>query len=104
MATGAIYGARDAGRQWYFYAQKVFAEHGFVESKLGKGLYYFYDEDGLAAVVHSHVDDFLIASVTIPPSGRPLSHRWGRGCTSSQSKGSSSTADARLPSSTTSSA
>ena len=23
--------------------------------------YYFYDEEGLAAMVHSHVDDFLIA-------------------------------------------
>ena len=43
MATGAIYGTRDAGRQWYLYAQKVFAEHGLVESKLEKGLYYFYD-------------------------------------------------------------
>eukprot|EP00959_Pyramimonas_sp_CCMP1952_P325331 6809547-Pyramimonas_sp.AAC.1 len=37
MATGVIYGARDAGRQWYLYAQEVFAEHGLVESKLEKG-------------------------------------------------------------------
>eukprot|EP00959_Pyramimonas_sp_CCMP1952_P387647 8124329-Pyramimonas_sp.AAC.1 len=54
MATGAIYGTRDAGRQRYLCAQKVFAEHGLVESKLEKGFYYFYDEGGLAAVVHSH--------------------------------------------------
>eukprot|EP00959_Pyramimonas_sp_CCMP1952_P277031 5791196-Pyramimonas_sp.AAC.1 len=43
-AAGAIYGARDAGRQRYLYSQKVFAEHGPVESKLEKGLYYSYDE------------------------------------------------------------
>eukprot|EP00959_Pyramimonas_sp_CCMP1952_P273805 5723242-Pyramimonas_sp.AAC.1 len=61
MATGAIYGARDAGRQRYLHAQKIFAEHGLVESKLEEGLYYFYDEGGLSVVVHSHVDDFLIA-------------------------------------------
>eukprot|EP00959_Pyramimonas_sp_CCMP1952_P471198 9498023-Pyramimonas_sp.AAC.1 len=54
MATGAIYGTRDARRQRHLYAQKVFAEHGLVESKLERGLYYFYDEGGLAAVVHSH--------------------------------------------------
>ena len=61
MATGAIYGTRDAGRQWYLYAQKVFREHGLIESKLEKGLYFFYDDKGLAAMIHSHVDDFLIA-------------------------------------------
>eukprot|EP00959_Pyramimonas_sp_CCMP1952_P155025 3243477-Pyramimonas_sp.AAC.1 len=54
MATGAIYGTHDAGRQWYLYAQKVFAEHGLVESKLGQCLYYFYNEGGLAVVIDSH--------------------------------------------------
>eukprot|EP00959_Pyramimonas_sp_CCMP1952_P330509 6920860-Pyramimonas_sp.AAC.1 len=53
-AAGAIYGARDAGKQRHLYAKKVFAEHGLVESMLEKGLCYFYDEGGLAAVVHSH--------------------------------------------------
>eukprot|EP00959_Pyramimonas_sp_CCMP1952_P271734 5681356-Pyramimonas_sp.AAC.1 len=55
MAASAIYGARDPGRQWYFYAQKFFAEHGPVECRLERGLYYVCDEGGLAAVVHSHV-------------------------------------------------
>eukprot|EP00959_Pyramimonas_sp_CCMP1952_P340208 7125622-Pyramimonas_sp.AAC.1 len=39
MGTGAIYGTPDAGRQWYLYAQKVFAELRLVESRLEKGLY-----------------------------------------------------------------
>eukprot|EP00959_Pyramimonas_sp_CCMP1952_P135011 2824894-Pyramimonas_sp.AAC.1 len=50
MATGAIYGTRGAGRQWYRYAQKVFKDHGLIESKPEKGFYYFYDSKGLAAV------------------------------------------------------
>ena len=64
MAAGAIYGTRDAGRQWYLYARKVLAAAGLQESRLEKGLYMYYDKaDGkLAAVIHSHVDDFLIAS------------------------------------------
>eukprot|EP00959_Pyramimonas_sp_CCMP1952_P472154 9499581-Pyramimonas_sp.AAC.1 len=61
MATGAIHGAREAGRQWYLYVHKVFQEHGLVESKLEKGLYDFYDDQGLAAMIRSHVGDFLIA-------------------------------------------
>eukprot|EP00959_Pyramimonas_sp_CCMP1952_P462663 9483629-Pyramimonas_sp.AAC.1 len=60
MATGAIYGTRDAGRQWYLHARKIFKGHGLFESKLEKGLYYFYDDEGLAAMIHAHVDDFLI--------------------------------------------
>eukprot|EP00959_Pyramimonas_sp_CCMP1952_P316956 6634229-Pyramimonas_sp.AAC.1 len=80
MATGAIYGTRDAGRQRHLYAQKVFAEHGLVESKLEKGHYCFYDKGGLAAAVHSHVGDFPIAQrnnstkwkATITPLGKKL--------------------------------
>ena len=55
MAAGAIHGARDAGRQRYLYAQKTFRVHGLVDSKLEKGFYYFYDDQGLAAVIRSRV-------------------------------------------------
>eukprot|EP00959_Pyramimonas_sp_CCMP1952_P086684 1812941-Pyramimonas_sp.AAC.1 len=104
MATGAIYGARDAGRQWYLYAQKVFADHGLVESKLETASTTSTTMVGSPRWSTHMWATSLSPSATTPPSGRPLSHRWGRSCTSSQSKGSSSTADVRLPSSTTSSA
>ena len=34
---------------------------GFVESRLEQGLYFLHGPDGLEAVAHAHVDDFLIA-------------------------------------------
>ena len=44
VATGPIYGTRDAGRQ-----------------KLEQGLYYLTGPDGPEAIAHAHVDAFLIA-------------------------------------------
>ena len=49
VATGSIYGTRDAGRA------------GFAESRLEQCLYYPHGPSGLEALVHTHVDDFLSA-------------------------------------------
>ena len=61
VATGSIYGTRDAGRAWYEHSKKVLEAAGFVESRLEQGLYYLHGPSGLEAVVHTHVDDFLSA-------------------------------------------
>ena len=34
---------------------------GFVESRLEQGLRYLHGPSGIEAVVHTHVDDFLVA-------------------------------------------
>ena len=60
-ATGAIYGVKDAGRTWYFHPKKVLAEHGIVESSLEKGFYKLYWEGRLGMLIHTHVDDMLVA-------------------------------------------
>ena len=57
VATGSIYGTRDAGRAWNEHSKKVFEAAGFVE----QGLYHLRGPSGLEAVVHTHVDDFLVA-------------------------------------------
>ena len=41
MATGAAYGARDAGRERYLHAQNALREHGLVEIKLENGALLF---------------------------------------------------------------
>ena len=61
VATGSIYGTRDAGRAWYERSKKVLEAGGFVESRLEQGLYYLHGPSGLEAVLHTHVDDFLSA-------------------------------------------
>ena len=61
VATGSIYGTRDAGRGWYEHSKKVLEPAGFVESKLQQGLYDLPRPSGPEAVGHTHVDDFLIA-------------------------------------------
>ena len=42
VATGSIYGTRDAGRAWYEHSKKVHEAAGFVESRLEQGLYYLH--------------------------------------------------------------
>ena len=61
VATGSIYGTRDAGRAWYEHSKKVLEAAGFVESRLEQGPCYLHGPDKLEAVAHTHVDDFLIA-------------------------------------------
>ena len=61
VATGSICGTRDAGRAWYEYSKKVLEAAGFVESRLEQGLYHLHGPDGLEAMAHTHLDDFLIA-------------------------------------------
>ena len=61
VATGSIYGTRDAGRAWYEHSKKVLEAARFVESRLEQGLYYLHGPSGLEALVHTHVDDFLSA-------------------------------------------
>ena len=61
VASGSIYGTRDAGRAWYEHSKQMLEAAGFVESKLEQGLYYLHGPSGLEALVHTHVDDFLSA-------------------------------------------
>lgn len=63
-ADGAVYGTRDAGRQWYVYLRKTLLSHGFGKSVLEKGLYYFREGGRTIALLHTHVDDFLLARTT----------------------------------------
>ena len=58
VATGSIYGTRDAGRAWYEHSKKVLVAAGFAESRLEQGLYYLHGPSGLEALVHTHVDEF----------------------------------------------
>ena len=60
-AQGSIYGTKDAGRAWYKHLKKYFQEQGILESKLERGVYRFYLKGELVMVLHSHVDDLLVA-------------------------------------------
>ena len=61
LATGSIYGTKDAARAWYRHSKRVLAQHGFVESSLERGLYFHYTGGEVDVILHSHVDDFLVA-------------------------------------------
>ena len=60
-ATGAIYGTKDAGRNWYFHLKGVLKKYGVVESSHEKGCYRLVRNGELHMLVHSHVDDLLVA-------------------------------------------
>jgi hypothetical protein len=64
VATGAIYGTKDAGRQWYLHLKKTMAELGVAECVLEKGLYRLYHNGAVRMVIHTHVDDLLVAMDT----------------------------------------
>ena len=63
VATGAIYGTRDAGRQWYEPSKDAYVKLGWTESKLEKGLFILKLPGSKAptAYMHTHVDDCFIA-------------------------------------------
>ena len=61
VATGSIYGTRDAGRARHEHSKKVLEAAGFVESSLEQDLYCLHGPSQLQAVVHTHVDNFLSA-------------------------------------------
>ena len=64
VANGSIYGTRDAGRAWYLRVKEIAdsSDVRTVESALHKGAYFMCDSQSrLASVIHSHVDDFLVA-------------------------------------------
>ena len=60
-ATGAIYGTKDAGRKWYFHLKNTLKKYGVVESSLEKGCYRLVIDGELHMLIHSHVDDLLVA-------------------------------------------
>ena len=62
QALGAIYGTRDAGRSFYLHAKTVLEKYGLVELSLEKSCYALVFDKRIAAVVHTHVDDFLAAT------------------------------------------
>jgi hypothetical protein len=61
IARGAIYGTRDAGRSFYKHSRQVLSGLGFAELSLEKACYVYAPGGTVRAVVHTHVDDFLIA-------------------------------------------
>ena len=60
-AQGSIYGTKDAGRAWYKHLKAYLAKKGISESKLERGVYRFFYNGELQMVIHSHVDDLLVA-------------------------------------------
>ena len=73
VATGAIYGTKDAGRKWYLHLKKVLASAGIVESKLERGMYRYVDKnDKVKLVIHTHVDDLLMAYPTNDSASKKL--------------------------------
>ena len=61
IATGAIYGTKDAGRHWYMHLRKHLQQAGFFEPRLERSTYVFHVDGKLVCMVHTHVDDLLIA-------------------------------------------
>ena len=52
---------RDERRWTYEHSKKVLEAAGFVMARVEHGLYCLHGPSGLEAVVHTHVDDFLVA-------------------------------------------
>ena len=61
VATGAIYGTKDAGRKWYLHLKKTLESFGIIECALEKGLYRMHKDGDVRMVIHTHVDDLLVA-------------------------------------------
>jgi len=61
MALGAIYGTRDAGRSFYLHARGILEKHGFIELSLERACYVYAEAGVVKILVHTHVDDFLMA-------------------------------------------
>ena len=60
--TKALYGLKDASRQWYFRVKEKLLQLGCKQSKLDPGMFYKYDSGGnIAGIIGLHVDDFLHA-------------------------------------------
>ena len=53
VATGAIYGTKDAGRKWYLHLKKTLESFGIIECALEKGLYRMYKDGDVRMVIHS---------------------------------------------------
>ena len=60
-ACGSIYGTKDAGRAFYLHVRKTLRTLQFRESTMEPGVYYLRDKLGTCMVIHTHVDDFLVA-------------------------------------------
>lgn len=60
--TKALYGLKDASRQWYFKVREKLLQLGCKQSRLDPGMFYKYDQAGsISGVIGLHVDDFLHA-------------------------------------------
>ena len=70
VATGSIYGTRDAGRAWYEHSKKVLEAAGFAESRLEQGLYYLHGPSGLEALVQCGLVCCLTHSPELLKTGR----------------------------------
>ena len=70
VATGSIYGTRDAGRAWYEHSKKVLEAAGFAESRLEQGLYYLHGPSGLEALVQCGLVCCLTHSPELLITGR----------------------------------
>ena len=50
-ARGAIYGTRDAGREWWLYFSGRLVAHGWVASRYKQGLFQLWDGDALVGIL-----------------------------------------------------
>ena len=60
--TKALYGLKDASRQWFFKVREKLTKLGCVQSRLDPGMFFKYNLNGkISGVIGLHVDDFLHA-------------------------------------------
>ena len=58
----ALYGLKDASRQWYFRVREKLMKLGCKQSNLDPGMFYKYGKNGkICGMIGLHVDDFLHA-------------------------------------------
>ena len=60
-ARGAIYGTKDAGRQWWLHLREVLVQHGWKESIYEPCLFMLRDKTNkLVGLLCTHVDDLFV--------------------------------------------
>ena len=63
--TKALYGLKDASRQWFFKVKDKLLKLGCIQSRLDPGMFFFKNQSGkLIGTIGLHVDDFLHAGTS----------------------------------------
>jgi hypothetical protein len=62
----AIYGLKQAGRQWYKKLCELFDKLGFTRSSFDPAVFFYIDEPDIICIVAVHVDDCTLVANTLP--------------------------------------